>query len=373
MPSTGRRRCWSEMTTAQFLHPRSQAGQAIVVVALMIVVLIGGIGLAVDGGLGYYYNNQAERAAGAAALSGVIFMPGQFTPAQAVPAASGNDATDRAIVEARRNGFDNADVANAVTVTAAVVPGFDNKLSVTVTRRVRTFFMGLFGISTFNVSRTAIATYLPPLSLGQPGTQVGSVTSALGSGGNNYFFPRTEGWSTDRVQGDAFTPNPAGGSLGVSSDVHAISRTQGSDTVDAALPNRGGYNYLVNLPNGGYIQVYNAIFAPDNCTSSAQAANGTYYCPSRNGGHGGSLPASESWAGAGPTYHNNCDNHIKLPGNKQLDECSPGQSYYLHEEDSMDLNSYGSSQKDLYSTMEYTVYTVNTTCIRASDAEISKV
>jgi len=345
------------MTTAQFLHPRSQAGQAIVVVALMIVVLIGGIGLAVDGGLGYYYNNQAERAAGAAALSGVIFMPGQFTPAQAVPAASGNDATDRAIVEARRNGFDNADVANAVTVTAAVVPGFDNKLSVTVTRRVRTFFMGLFGISTFNVSRTAIATYLPPLSLGQPGTQVGSVTSALGSGGNNYFFPRTEGWSTDRVQGDAFTPNPAGGSLGVSSDVHAISRTQGSDPVGASLPDRGGFNYLVNLPNGGYIDVYNAMFGPDNT-------------PALVGGGG---PASESWASApGGTTHNNCDNHVNAVS-KLYDMCSAGASYYLHEEDSMDFSSYGGPQKNLYSAMEYTVEAVSTPFIRASDTIVSQV
>ena len=56
------------MSKKQFLHPKTQLGQAVVLIALMIVVLIGGIGLAVDGGLGYYYNNQAERAAGAAAL-----------------------------------------------------------------------------------------------------------------------------------------------------------------------------------------------------------------------------------------------------------------------------------------------------------------
>jgi hypothetical protein len=353
------------MTTAQFLHPKSQAGQAIVLVALMIVVLIGAIGLAIDGGFGYYYNNEAERAAGAAALSGVIFMPGQFSPAQAVPAASGNDATDRAIAEARRNGFDVSDAANAVTVTAAAVPGFDNKLSVTVTRRVRTFFMAMFGINSFTVSRTAIATYLPPLSLGQPGTQVGSITSTLGSGGNNYFFMRTEGYSTPRSQGDAFTPDPAG-----SGDVHAISRTQGSDPVGATLPDRGGYNYLVNLPNGGYIQVYNAIFAPSNCTNTGTyGTSNTSYCP----GGGGALPASESaWAGAGPAFQDNCDNHIS-PVTLKLDQCSSGTSYYLHEEDSQDLTSYGAGQKDLYSTMEYTVEAVATPFIRASDTIISQV
>ena len=350
------------------------------IIALMLVVLIGAIGLAVDGGFGYYYNNLGGRAAGAAALSGVVFMPGQFTPAQAVPGGSGNDATDRALAEARKNGYDaNSAIAcgassctatgpGGVVVTVSQVAGFDNKLQVSVTRSVGTFFMGLFGVNSFPVGRTAIATYLPPLSLGQPGTQTGSTTSQLGSGGNNYYFMREEGWSTDRQQGDAFTPNPAGGSLGVSNDVHAISNQQGSDPVDASLPDRGGYNYLINLPNGGYIQVYNAIFGPDNTPAVV----------------GGGGPGSESWANNAPntmttisgqgfnTTHNICENHIAQV-TKLYDQCSSGSSYYLHEEDSMDFSSYGAGQKNLYSTMEYTVYRVNTPFIRASDAEISKV
>ncbi len=362
------------MARKQFLGPRTQAGQAVVLVAFMIIVLFGAVGLAVDGGIGYYYNTEAERAAGAAALSGVIFMPGQLTPLQAIPSGSGNDATDRAIVEAAHNGYSMAPPNPFnIQVSVQAVPGFENKLQVTVSRDQPTFFMQMFGIATFHISRTAIATYLPPLSLGQPGTQTGSTTAMLGAGGNSYYFMRTEGWETDRQQGDAFTPNPAGSSLGVSSDVHAISNTQGSDPVDPSLPDRGGYNYLVSLPTGGYIQVYNAIFAPDNCTSTGQDANGTYYCPDRGGGtHGGALPGSESWAGTGPTYHNNCDNHIN-PATGLLNVCSAGQSYYLHEEDSQDLSSYGGNQKHKYSAMEYTVYTVNTPFIRASDSEISKV
>jgi hypothetical protein len=350
----------NKMSTKSFLHPKSQAGQAIVLVALMIIVLFGAVGLAVDGGIGYYYNTMAERAAGAAALSGVVFMPGQVTPAQAIPLFSGNDATDRAIAEAQHNGFDmTGSNPQNVSVTVSAVPGFTNKLQVTVSRDVPTFFMQMFGLSSIHISRTAIATYLPPLSLGQPGTQTGTVTSQLGTGGNNYFFMRTEGWSTDRQQGDAFTPNPAGGALGLSTDVHAISQSQGNDTVDASLPNRGGYNYLVNLPNGGYIQVYNAIFGPDNTPALVGAGNG---------------PASEAWASNAPggTSHNNCDNHINVV-TKLYDQCSPGASYYLHEEDSQDFSSYGSNQKDLYSAMEYTVYSVATPFIRASDTEISKV
>src|SRR6267378_3307778 len=136
---------------------RRQGGQAIVIIAFMLVVLIGLIGLAVDGGLGYYYNNLAERAAGAAALSGVVFMPGQFSPSQAIPAANGIDASGAITCAATCT----ASGPGGMSVTTSPVAGYDNKLQVTVTRDVSTFFMGFFGFSSFKVSRTAIATYLP--------------------------------------------------------------------------------------------------------------------------------------------------------------------------------------------------------------------
>src|ERR1700716_1810418 len=117
MPSSWRRRCFPEMSRTQFLSPKSQAGQAVVLIAFMIIVLFGAIGLAVDGGIAYYYNSGAERAAAAAALSGVIFMPKQFVAADSIPAGAGNDATERAIVAAKRNGFTVG--VNNVTVTVS--------------------------------------------------------------------------------------------------------------------------------------------------------------------------------------------------------------------------------------------------------------
>jgi hypothetical protein len=332
--------------SAQFLSPRSQAGQAIVLVALMIIVLIAAVGIAVDAGIGYYYNTAAERAAAAGALSGVIFMPGQYcgsvvtsscSSSQAVPAGTRNDATDRAIDEAARNGFDTSDAANGVTVVVSRVPGFSNKLSVTVKRTVRTFFMGMFGFTTFDVQRTAIATYLPPLSLGQPGNQTGTTVSQLGTGGANYFFMRTEGWATDRQEGDSFTPNPADpASPGFSSsDVHQISASTGSDTADASLPSRGGYNYQINLPNGGYVQVYNAAFGPD---------------------------------GNGGKPHNNCENGKVPDASGSIGPCSPGGSYYYHEQDSVDLNN-----PQTWNAMEYTLFRVNSYFIRGSDTKVTQM
>src|ERR1700726_4093413 len=145
MQSSEQHRCLPNMCRKQFLSHKTQAGQAILLVGLMIIVLFGAVGLAVDGGIGYYYNTMAERAAGAAALSGVVFMPGQLTPAQALPLFSGNDATDRAVAEAAHNGFSMAGSnPQNVNVSVQAVPGFNNKLQVTVSRDVPTFFMQMF-------------------------------------------------------------------------------------------------------------------------------------------------------------------------------------------------------------------------------------
>ena len=54
---------------------KKQGGQAIVLLALTGTLLIGGVGIAVDLAVGYMYSIAAERAAAAAALSGVVFMP----------------------------------------------------------------------------------------------------------------------------------------------------------------------------------------------------------------------------------------------------------------------------------------------------------
>ena len=319
-------------------RPKAKRGQAIVLMALMLMfVLAGGVGLGVDALIGYVQSLAAERAAAAAALAGVVYMPNQFTSPPV------NNATEKALAIAKQNGFDTADVANAIGVDPerVAIPGsnppayYANKFQVTVTKRVQVYFMQLLGFSTYMVSRTAVATYLPPITLGQPGGQIGATTSQLGTA-NNYYFMRTEGWGVDRQQGDAFTPNPAfefNAPLNPpSTDVHQISTAQGSEPADASLPSRGGYNYLITIPSGGgYIQIYNAAFAPD-------------------GGPNGS---------SGP--HNNCDNVKPMV-------CSSGGSYYLHEEDG--ITDFTNAQ--LFSASRYTLFSVTNQFIRSSDVKLTQ-
>src|SRR4030081_1643616 len=132
-------------TSSHGLEPRarrSQLGQGIVVVALASTVLIGGMGLGIDIVVGYFHSVTTERAAAAAALSAVVFMPDQFSPANAMPPGSRNDATDRALDEARRNGFDNADTVQGVAVNPAAVPAYPNRLEVSGQRAAPGVFMG---------------------------------------------------------------------------------------------------------------------------------------------------------------------------------------------------------------------------------------
>ena len=313
---------------------KKQGGQAIVLLALTGTLLIGGVGIAVDLAVGYMYSIAAERAAAAAALSGVVFMPDQFAPASAVPLGSRNDATDRAVDEAKRNAFDPADVANAVAVSPAAVPGHPNQLRVTVSRNAPVFFMQLFGFSTYRVARTAVAAYLPPISLGQPGSQIGSSLGDLGR--TRFAFMREEGWSTDRSQGDAYTPNPLGGGYGASDDKHQISYSNGSEPRYATLRDLGGYNYRITIPtagSGGKVEVYNAAFAPD--------------------GTGGSA--------------NFCDNNSK---NVVQRSCSVGGNQWFHEDDG---GPFDPNDATRYTAMRYTLFRVNNVFIRSSDQMISQM
>jgi hypothetical protein len=313
---------------------RSQLGQGIVVVALASTMLIGGMGLGVDIVVGYFYSVATERAAAAAALSGVVFMPDQFSPINAMPVGSRNDATDRALDEARRNGFDNADMVQGIAVIPAVVPGYPNRLQVTVQRTAPVFFMMALGFRPYLIKKTAVAAYLPPISLGEPGSQIGTALGDLGR--TRFFFMRTEGWGADRGFGDAYTPSPNNppASAGASDDVHQISYANGTEAVDPSVSDRGGYNYRITIPAGtpgGVIQLYNATYGPD---------------------------------GFGPAA-NFCDNNNQNPA---LRTCSTGGITWYHEDDDIDMTAPSN-----YPAMRYSLYRVNNLFIRSSDVLLSQM
>jgi hypothetical protein len=269
--------------------------------ALMSVLLLVIAGLAVDAGMSYFSSDQVERAAAAGALADVAYLPGNYAA-----------ATNAALVEVARNGFDSAcpTTTTLANITSAPAPcvvvqaptGTTNQLEVTVSVNVPTTFLQLLGFGPHAVVRNATAEYLPPIQLGQPGNQLGSglatttncdgiptsgtpggycatPPSGLGSSGNFYIL-RSEGWSVDRSEGDGYTPNPndsanSCGPLGSSDscaaadttvNFHNISPLNGTESSGISKVNgNGGQNYLITVPANTTVdvQVYNPSFAPN--------------------------------------------------------------------------------------------------------------
>ena len=256
-------------------HSRAQnrLGQMVPLFGLMFTVVCATVGLAIDSGVSYLVSAEAQRAASAGALAGVVYMPEDFTSASAaaLKAAGDNGFVDGAVV----NGHTVSVTPSLSPVGCAGAACATNRLTVTVTESVPTSFMRILGFGAHDVLTTQTAEYLRPVAMGQPGPQLGADDVSFGNGAAaNFFVMEAEGWAVGREQGDAFTPNPSTDfpSDPMRPDIHQLNGATGTDTVGQPLQ-RGGYNYMVFVPAGQSIQVrvFNPAFAPSNTYMPAGA------------------------------------------------------------------------------------------------------
>ncbi len=124
-------------------------GFALAWLAVTLVLLIGMAGFGVDLGWIYLNTARAQKAVDAAALAGVVNLPGFITQATI-------DAEDATVA----NGFDPA----GLTVT----PLADNKLHAELGIRIEPFFLSVLGFDYFDITREATAEYIKPVPLGNP-------------------------------------------------------------------------------------------------------------------------------------------------------------------------------------------------------------
>ncbi len=138
---------------------RRDSGYAAVLVAFLIVILVGLTAFVADVGNWYLVGLQAQKAADAAALAGVVNLPDNKTA-----------AFSTAQQYSARNGF-----ANGVdtVVVAPSVPGQATQLQVTVTKTVRNGFAGIFGVPETTITRTALADFIAPIPMGSPCNEFG--------------------------------------------------------------------------------------------------------------------------------------------------------------------------------------------------------
>ena len=204
--------------------------------ALSMFLLFGLLALVIDVGSVWNATLQVQRAAEAAALAGVPYMPGDFST-----------ASSRASAEAAKNGFATS---SGATITAAVNAESIQRLDVTVSKSFGTFFLRVLGIPTIQISRTATAEYTLPVPMGSP----------LATYGDNsgYYWAAAEAEGTNRSAGDAygtyFNPNP---------------------TVNNQYDSRG-YMYAIDVPVGAgstNIDLYDPTF----CAVDDQKGTGDHW------------------------------------------------------------------------------------------------
>jgi hypothetical protein len=224
-------------------------GQVIVVAALLMTLLLAIVGIGVD--ISWFQFNlvRMQRAADAAALAGVVYLPGNSA-----------GAFSAAYAEATKNGFTNG--VGGVTVVPRQDAINNRMLEVTIQGPVQTYFARLLGTSSVPGSRIARAEFVLPVPMGSPQDYFGvatlcrnsdapsscpAVTSATGSGtlASQGFWGAVETRGASRSFGDAYSTyyNP-------------------SPTLNAGYdPN--GYSYIVELPTGtagGAVWIFDPMF-----------------------------------------------------------------------------------------------------------------
>jgi len=181
-------------------------GSALLFVAGSLVLLMGLAAMGTDLAWFYLNTSRVQRAADAAALGGVVWLPNE-------PGTANGTAFNIATQNGYTTGVDGA------TVTPAPVPGEANQLQVTVDDTVPTFFLKALGFDSMDISRSAIAEYIPPLKLGSPTNQFGNACDPEYEGdpgfpvdcGDN-FWANIHGWFTHTSFGDAYSGHCQGGS-----------------------------------------------------------------------------------------------------------------------------------------------------------------
>ncbi len=158
----------------------TERGAALVWIAGTLVVLLSMAAFATDLGWILLWNSRLQAAADAAALAGVVNLPGD-------PVGARTDAE----LAAAANRFP---VPARATLTPQVIA--ENQYRVTLDTEVDTFFLRLLGFDTFHLSQTAHAQYIKPVRLGSPDNQFGGPPAA--------FWAAINGRYTEIQQGDPY-------------------------------------------------------------------------------------------------------------------------------------------------------------------------
>ena len=182
---------------------RRERGQVVVLFAGAILALIALCAVVIDVAWYWTSNLRMQRAADAAALAGVVWLPGNPSTAFSVARA-----------EATKNGYTNG--AGGVVITPSVDPANNRRLRVEISAPVGTFFARAVGVTSWPARREAKADYVLPVPMGSPVNYYGV---GFYEGRVETTYPPVTADSGWRVPGNA----PSGGQWAASSGTIARS------------------------------------------------------------------------------------------------------------------------------------------------------
>ncbi len=275
-------------TTAAARHRVASRGQMLVLFAVSIFVLTGITAIVVD--VSWYWANslRVQRAADAAALAGVVWLPSDPT-----------SAYDTARKEAIKNGYDGS--SPGVTVTPLQDATNKRRLSVTISAPVGTFFMRVFGLPSIQATRSSKAEFVLPVPMGSPQNYYGvGFFEGLTGGPITPVGPSAPTWSQTTAPDNDFTNPDRAWST---NNLYAT----GVVGTGAAGASQGygnfGFNVAAGLAIKGIeVKVEAKASDPAGCKLGVELSwdNGaTYTATGKTVDLTGSDPAAGSWPSAG--------------------------------------------------------------------------
>jgi hypothetical protein len=129
---------------------KREEGFTLAWLAMILFLLLAMAGFGTDLGWIYLNSVRTQNAADAAALAGVVNLPG-FDPAPDAESA------------ARANGYDPGGAD-----TLALTPTAENELHAELSTSIEPFFMRVLGFTQFDITRESTARYIKPVPLGSP-------------------------------------------------------------------------------------------------------------------------------------------------------------------------------------------------------------
>lgn len=238
-----------------------ERGVVLAFLALVLFALIAFAGLAVDVGNWWWTAQKVQKAADAAAMAGVTYLPEDFPTAQ-------NVAKD----VAGRNGYK----AGARTTITSQIDDRPTELRVTIETEVDNFFTGILGFKTTKIKRTAVADYAGAVPMGSPASYIGN-DPELGKtepARLQKLWINIAGRAATKISGDRYTAGAC------NSSVFGCTTSNNEYLFDRAGTSNEGYRFTVTVDSiqagkDFEIQIYDPafIYTGDHCTANMPTAS----------------------------------------------------------------------------------------------------